>query len=75
MATQRVEVRFEGEELATHTDRAGVNTLYRTPVGLYCVHIDEGPESAFLESGRHGDGLTGAEVRALWPELAAAAGL
>jgi hypothetical protein len=74
METQRVEVRFEGEELAIHTDRAGTNTLYRTPEGLYRIHIDEG-QSAFLESGLHGEGLTEAQVRTLWPELAEAAGL
>jgi hypothetical protein len=75
MAIQAVEVRFEGEEIARHTDRAGVNTLYRTPEDLYRIHIDEGPGLAFVESGLHGDGLTEAQVRSLWPELAEAAGL
>ncbi len=52
-----------------------VYTLYRTPEGLYRIHIDEGPKSAFLESGLDGEGLTEERVRTLWPELAEAAGL
>ncbi len=74
MAIQSVEVRFEGEELASYTDSVSVNTLYRTPEGLYRVHMDEG-ETAFLESGLDGEGLTEGQVRALWPELVEAAGL
>ena len=74
MAIQSVEVRFEGEKLATHSGAVSVNTLYRTPEGLYRVHMDEG-EIAFLESGLDGEGLTERQVRTLWPELWEAAGL
>jgi hypothetical protein len=74
MTIQSVEVRFEGEELATYTGSVSVYTLYRTPEGLYRIHIDEG-ETAFLESGFDGEGLTEEQVRRLWPELAEAAGL
>ncbi len=74
MTKQSVEVRFEGEELATHTDAAVVHTLYRTPEGLYRIHMDD-CETAILESGIPGDGLTEERVRRLWPELAEAAGL
>jgi hypothetical protein len=56
MAIQSVEVRFEGEKLATHTGPTSTNTLYRTPEGLYRVHMDEG-EIAFLESGLDGEDL------------------
>jgi hypothetical protein len=34
MTIQSVEVRFEGEELATYTGSVSVYTLYRTPEGL-----------------------------------------
>jgi hypothetical protein len=74
MAIQTVEVRFEGEEIATYADSLAVYTLYRTPEGRYRIYVDEG-ETAFLESGLDGDGLTESEVRQLWPELMAEAGL
>jgi hypothetical protein len=74
MTIQSVEVRFEGEELATYTGRVSVYTLYRTPEGLYRIHIDEG-ETAFVESGLYGEGLTEGQVRQFWPELWEAAGL
>ena len=56
-----VEVRFRGEMLATYIDLSGAYTLYRTPEGLYRVHIDEGEGGlAWLESGHIGNGLTAA---------------
>jgi hypothetical protein len=65
-----VEVRFRGEKLATRTDGADVYTLFRTPEGLYRVHINEGEGGlAWLESGRNGTGLTAAQVRTLFPEF------
>ncbi len=67
---QTVEVRFTGEKLATYTDDSGIYTLYRTPEGLYRVHIDQGEgEQAWLESGRSGNGLTEAQLRRVFPEL------
>jgi hypothetical protein len=74
MTIQTVEERFEGAELATYTDPLAVYTLYRTPEDLYLVHTDEG-ETAWLESGADGEGLTEGQVRMLWPELAEAAAL
>jgi hypothetical protein len=74
MTIQTVEVRFEGELLATYTDSLAVYTLYRIPEGRYRVYVEEG-ETAFLESGLHGVGLTEWQVRHLWPELAEVAGL
>ncbi len=72
---QTVEVRFRGEMLATHVDGADVYTVYRTE-GLYRVHIDEGEGApAWLEGGHLGSGLTVAQLRTLFPELFAAAGL
>jgi hypothetical protein len=70
---QSVEVRFTGEKLATHVEGADVYTLYRTPEGLYRVHIDDGErEQAWLESGRSGEGLTEAQLLRVFPEFEAA---
>ena len=70
---QTVEVRFTGEKLATYTDDSGVYTLYRTPEGLYRVHIDEDDGGlAWLESGHYGTGLTEAQLRRVFPEFEAA---
>jgi hypothetical protein len=67
-----VEVRFRGEKLATYTDDSGAYALYRTPEGLYRIHIDEDEgELAWLESGHLGNGLTAAQVRTLFPEFVA----
>jgi hypothetical protein len=76
MQLQAVEVRFEGEHLATIPAESGRYTLYRTPEGGYIVHTDEGEGSpAWLEAGRDARGLTERQVRALYPELYEAAGL
>jgi hypothetical protein len=68
--THTVEVRFRGDKVATHIDSADVFTLYRTPEGLYRVHIDEGEGGlAWLEAGRNGDGLTEAQLLRVFPEF------
>jgi hypothetical protein len=82
---QTVEVSFRGERLATVTiEDAGVYTLYRTPLGDYYVHhVDEQRDFSWLVTHRNRDpetaellgGLEDWQVRALWPELASAAGL
>jgi hypothetical protein len=82
---QTVEVSFDGEKLATVTiEDAGVYTLYRTASGEYYVHhVDERRGISWLVTHRNRDaatgelseGLEGWQVRALWPELAEAAGL
>jgi hypothetical protein len=67
-----VEVRFFGDKLATCIDPSGACTLYRTPEGLYRIHIDELDEEgglAWLEAGSTGAGLTAAQVRKLFPEF------
>ncbi len=67
---QTVEVRFAGEKIATHLEGADVYTLYRTPEGLFRVHIDEGEDGqAWLESGRYGNGLTEAQLLRVFPEF------
>jgi hypothetical protein len=72
-ALQRVEVPFEGEELAAFTSEDG--TTYRHfrydppegESGLFVHWQDE--DGAWLECGRDGLGMCRAEVAQLWPEL------
>jgi hypothetical protein len=67
---QSVEVRSPGQKLTIHVDGADVYTLFRTPEGLYRVHIDEGEGGlAWLESGLDGDGLTEAQLLRVFPEF------
>ena len=73
MEQQTVEVRFQGEEVGSHTDLSATYTLYRVPGDLYVVHVDKG-EEAWLETGG-GRGLEGQQVGTFFPELAAATGL
>ena len=71
-ALQRVEVTFEGEELASFTSERG--TTYRLfrydgddEVGFFAHMKDE--QGEWLETGRLGAGMTRAEVAQMWPEL------
>jgi hypothetical protein len=73
MEQQIVEVRFQGEEVGSHTDSSATYTLYRVPGDLYVVYVDKG-EEAWLETAS-GKGLEGQQVGTFFPELAAAAGL
>ena len=73
MEQQTVEVRFQGEEIRSHSDSSATYTLYRVPGDMYVVYVDEG-EEAWLETGG-GKGLEGQQVGTFFPELAAAAGL
>ena len=73
MEQQIVEVKFQGEQVGSHTDSSATYTLYRVPGDMYVVHIDEG-EEAWLETGS-GRGLEGQQVGTFFPELAAAARL
>ncbi len=73
MEQQIVEVKFQGEQVGSHTDSSATYTLYRVPGDMYVVHIDEG-EEAWLETGGT-RGLEGQQVGTFFPELAAAAGL
>jgi hypothetical protein len=73
MEQQTVEVKFQGEEVGSHTDSSATYTLYRVPGDLYVVYVDEG-EEAWLETGG-GKGLEGQQVGTFFPELAAVAGL
>ncbi len=73
MEQQIVEVRFQGEEVASHTDSSATYTLYRVPGDAYVVYVDKG-EEAWIETGG-GRGLEGQQVGTFFPELAVAAGL
>jgi hypothetical protein len=68
----RVEVVFEGEELASFTDARGTSyRLFRydgdDEPGFF-VHMQD-ELGAWLETGRLGSGMTRAEVAHWWPEL------
>ena len=73
MEQQTVEVKFQGEEVGTHTDSSATYTLYRVPGGAYVVYVDKG-EEAWLETAS-GKGLERQQVGTFFPELAAAVGL
>ncbi|MDQ3912720.1 MAG: hypothetical protein M3305_13320 [Actinomycetota bacterium] len=73
MEQQTLEVRFQGEEVGSHTSSSTTYTLYRVPGDVYIVYVDEG-EEAWLETNG-GNGLTGGMVRTFFPELAEAVGL
>jgi hypothetical protein len=69
---QRVEVTFEGVELAAFTSERG--TTYRlfrydgSDEPGFFVHMQD-EDGAWLEYGRYGAGMSRAEVAQMWPEL------
>jgi hypothetical protein len=72
---QIVEVRFQGEVVATHSDEGATYTLYRVPGEVYVVYVDKGEqEEAWLETGGS-RGLEGQQVATFFPGLAAVSGL
>jgi hypothetical protein len=73
MEQQIVEVRFQGEEVGSHTDSSATYTLYRVPGDVYVVYVDQG-EEAWLETGG-GRGLERQQVGTFFPELSVTAGL
>jgi hypothetical protein len=73
MEQQKLEVRFQGEEVSSHTDSSATYTLYRLPGDRYVVYVDKG-EEAWLETAS-GKGLEAQQVGTFFPDLAAAAGL
>jgi hypothetical protein len=69
---QRVEVTFEGEELASFTtERGSTYRLFRYD-GIdepgFFVHMKD-EDGEWLETGRLGAGMSRAEVAQMWPEL------
>jgi hypothetical protein len=71
MELQTIEVRFEGEERASYTDRRGVayRLLWNDVEEHYVVHHDDPEGVAWVEDGRT-KGLTEWDIRLRWPELA-----
>jgi hypothetical protein len=69
---QRVEVTFEGEELAFYTsERGSTHRLFRydgSDEPGFFVHMKD-DLGEWLETGRHGAGMSRAEVAQMWPEL------
>jgi hypothetical protein len=69
---QRVEVTFEGEELATYTSEGGSTyRLFRydgTDEPGFFVHMKD-EQGEWLETGRLGTGISRAEGAQMWPEL------
>ena len=65
---QTVPVRFYGEVVGFYADHVSTGTLYKTPQGLYRVHVDMGSYT-YVESGHSGEGLTEEQVRTNFPNL------
>jgi hypothetical protein len=73
MEQQTVEVKFQGQEVGSHSDSSATYTLYRVPDGMYVVHVDRGEESWLETYG--GQGFNEGMVQTFFPELAEAVGL
>ena len=74
MGQQAVEVKFQGEQVGSHTDKDATYTLYSVPDSvpdnLYVVHVDKGDESWLETNG--GQGLTEGMLGTFFPQLAEA---
>jgi hypothetical protein len=68
MGQQAVEVKFQGEQVGSHSDKNTTYTLYSVPDDVYVVHVDKGDES-WLESNGH-QGLSEGMLGAFFPQLA-----
>ena len=70
MGQQAIEIKFEGEQVGSHTDKNTTCTLYSVGDDLYVVHVDEGDESWLETNG--GQGLSEGMLGTFFPELAEA---
>jgi hypothetical protein len=70
MGQQTVEIKFQGEQVGSHTDKTTTYTLYSVDDDLYMVHVDEGDES-WLETNGH-QGLSEGMLGTFFPQLAEA---
>jgi hypothetical protein len=72
MEHQTVQVKFQGEQIGSHSDTNTTYTLYGVPDSvpddLYVVHVDEGDESWLETNG--GRGLSEGMLGTFFPELA-----
>jgi hypothetical protein len=74
MEQQTVEIKFQGEQVGSHTDKDATYTLYSVPDSepddLYVVHVDKGDESWLETNG--GKGLSEGMLATFFPHLAEA---
>src|SRR5215203_6264613 len=75
MGQQTVEIKFQGEQVGSHTDKKNTTyTLYSLrdslPDDVYVVHVDEGDESWLETNG--GQGLSEGMLGTFFPHLAEA---
>jgi hypothetical protein len=68
MGQQTLEVKFEGEQVGSHTDKNTTYTLYSVPDDRYVVHVDDGDES-WLETNGY-QGLSEEMLETIFPQLA-----
>ena len=68
MEQQAVEVKFEGEQVGSRTDKDTTYTLYSVSEDLYMVHVEEGSESWLETNG--GQGLSEEMLGTFFPQLA-----
>jgi hypothetical protein len=68
MEQQTVEVKFQGVQVGSHTDKNTTYTLYSVPDDLYVVHVDEGDESWLETNGPRG--LSAGQLGTFFPQLA-----
>jgi hypothetical protein len=68
MEQQAVAVKFEGEQVGSHTDKDATYTLYSVGDDLYVVHVEEGNESWLETNG--GQGLSEEMLGTFFPQLA-----
>jgi hypothetical protein len=73
MSNQTVEVKFEGEQVGSYTDKNTTYTLYSVAGDLYVVYVDEGDESWLETNG--GQGLSEGMLVTFFPQLAEACGV
>ena len=67
---QAVTVTFRGERVRSVRDESGTYTLYRTPAGLYRVHVDQADGKAWLEpADPDHEGYTRERAYSVAPEL------
>ena len=77
MEQQKVEVKFQGVQVGSHTDKTTTYTLYSLPNSapdeLYVVHVDEG-DGSWLETNG-GQGMSEGMIGTFFPQLAEACGV
>jgi hypothetical protein len=73
VSQQTVEIKFEGEQVGSYTDKDTTYTLYSVPADLYVVYVDEGDESWLETNG--GQGLSEGMLGTFFPQLAEACGV